>query len=177
MPEVIADLDRSVLDTETAQEYFVNVVGEPRADGTWEAWLEFVPPTDDVPLVTGTETTQPSRADILRWAEQLTGVFLEGAFERARLASDLSRAVTTAPLDPVDPLPSAVAPLDPFELLKAGKATLRTALERLTRAELLAVIDAYNLNPPGHSLARLSNRQLVVWVTTATEVQMTGRLD
>jgi len=173
---VIADLDRTILDTDSAQEYFVNVVGEPRADGTWEAWLEFVPPTDDVPLVTGTETTQPGRADVIRWAEQLTDVFLEGAFDRARLASDLPRVATTTPVARIDPLSSAAVALDPFELLKAGKATLRAALQPLTRAELLAIIDAYNLNPPGHSLARLTDRQLVVWVTTATEVQMTGRL-
>ena len=80
------------------------------------------------------------------------------------------------PVARVDPLPPPVAPLDPFELLRAGKATLRAALQGLTRPELLAIIDAYNLNPPGHSLARLTDRQLVVWITTATEVQMTGRL-
>src|SRR5688572_12739810 len=130
MPELIADLDVSIVDPGTREEYFANVVGEPRADGTWEAWLEFVPLTDDVPLVTGTETYQPSRADLLRWAEQLSDVFVQGAFNRA------------------------------------------VELQRYTRAELLAIIDAYNLNPPKHSLARLTDRQLVVFIVTATEVQM-----
>ena len=71
----------------------------------------------------------------------------------------------------------APAAVDPFELLRASEAMLRVELQPLTRAELLAVIDAYDLNPPKQSLARLSDRQLITFIVTATKVQMTGRLD
>ena len=177
MPEVIADLDQRVLDSETGDEYFANVVGESLADGTWEAWLEFVPLTDAEPLVTEMETHQPTRADVIRWADQLTDVYVEGAFERAVLASEGSRIATSVPAAARGPLLATTAAIDPFELLRAGKATLRAALQRLTRAELLGIIDAYNLNPPSHSLARLSDRQLVTFIITATEVQATGRVE
>ena len=176
MPELIADLDQRVL-SETGDEYFANVVGESLANGTWEAWLEFVPLTDAEPLVTETETQQPKRADVIRWADQLTDVYVEGAFGRAVLASEGSRIATMLPAAALDPLLATSAAVDPFELLTAGKATLRAALQPLSRAELLVIIDAYHLNPPRHSLARLTDRQLVTFIITATEVQATGRVE
>ena len=176
MSELIADLDKRVRDEETGEEYFVNVVGAELADGRWEAWIEFVPLSDNEPLLTGTETHQHKRGDIVRWADHVTDVYIQGAFERAAAATEGLRMAITVPATAVEPL-VAPAAVDPFELLRASEATLRVELQRLTRAELLAVIDAYNLNPPKHSLARLSDRQLITFIVTATKVQMTGRLD
>ena len=175
MAELITDLDQRTLDNETGDDDFANVVGESLADGTWEAWLEFVPLTDAEPLVTGTETHQPSRADLVRWANQLTDVYVEGAFDRAVVASEESRIASRLPAEALDPLLTASAAVDPFDLLSAGKGTLRAALQPLTRAELMAIIDAYNLNPPRHSLARLTDRQLVTFIITDVEtIKNTG---
>jgi hypothetical protein len=177
MAELIADLDRSIVDSGTGREYFVNVVGAPRADATWDVWLEFVPPTDDVPLVTGTETHQHSHADAVRWAAEITDVFLQGAFKRAAPAVEPRVAAILPAATRLGPAHLAGAALDPFQLLKTGgKTGLRLELQRLTREELLSVIDDYDLNPPRHSLARLTDRQLVIWIITATEIQATTRL-
>ena len=52
-------------------------------DGRWQAWLEYVPGDESDPLLTPIETTQQTRADVLRWAETLTETYVEGAFSRA----------------------------------------------------------------------------------------------
>jgi hypothetical protein len=41
----------------------------------------------------------------------------------------------------------------------------------LTRPELVAIIQNYDLNPAGKSLTRLSDSQLVTFIVTAVEVQ------
>lgn len=63
--------------------YNVRAYGEPRADGTWEGWLEFSPVLGGSALQTGVETTQPNRAAVAYWASGLEPVYFEGAFERA----------------------------------------------------------------------------------------------
>jgi hypothetical protein len=59
--------------------------GERREDGTWWGWLEFSPREGggDV-LVTGQETSQPSRDALASWATGLQPIYLEGALLRAR---------------------------------------------------------------------------------------------
>lgn len=65
------------------QQYLVRVWGEERADGTWRGWLEFDPVgQDDGNLVTGQETSQPSREGLAYWAGGLEPVYLEGALDR-----------------------------------------------------------------------------------------------
>lgn len=67
--------------------YVLRAWGEPRTDGTWEGWLEFVPatPADTVgrELRTGRETTQPNRDAVEYWAGGLEPIYFEGAFTRA----------------------------------------------------------------------------------------------
>ena len=67
MIELVADLPYRVVDAAGA-EYYASVAGEQRPDGVWEAWLKYVPTDESDALVTPTETTQSSRADVLRWA-------------------------------------------------------------------------------------------------------------
>jgi hypothetical protein len=64
--------------------YEVFIYGEPRLDGTWEGWLEFVP-LDPVlsSRRTDRETTQPDLAALEYWASGLEPLYLTGAFERA----------------------------------------------------------------------------------------------
>jgi hypothetical protein len=165
MREIIADLETTLLSAD-GDEYYVQVAGEQRPDRMWEAWLEFIPVDDSLePLRTNAETTQPTREDVVRWSETLTDVYIQGAFTRAVNAADASVPVSYPTVI------AGVAPLDPFEVLPLGKATLRARLRGLTRAELLATIEKYNLNPAGKDLSRLSDSQLVTFIITAAEVQ------
>jgi hypothetical protein len=52
-----------------------------------------------------------------------------------------------------------------------GKEGLRAKLQPLARAELVLIIDRFNLNPARLSLARLTKAQLVTFIATAVEVQ------
>lgn len=64
--------------------YEVFVYGEPRLDGTWEGWLEFVPMDPAVSSRrTERETTQPDLPALEYWATGLEPLYLAGAFERA----------------------------------------------------------------------------------------------
>jgi hypothetical protein len=170
MPEIIANLDYTVLDR-SGWSYYVNVAAEHTNERRWEAWLEFVPLDDRAPLLTDTETVQPTRSAVAQWAETLGETYVQGAFERAMLQdAALRRRITTGLYEPVT-LASAAA-IDPFEVLRLGKDVLRMELQPLTRAELLAVIELHNLNPARLSLARLSTSQLITFIATATEAQV-----
>ena len=166
MAELIADLETTVVSPQTG-EYYVQVVAEQLPSGLWEAWLEFVPLADDeAVLMTDTETTQSSREDLVSWAATVTPVYLEGAFARAELVSG-QRSLTRTYDATVGEIP-----FDPFEMLQlVGKEGMRVRLRALTRAELLAVIGEYGLNPAAKSLVRLSDSQLVTFIVTAVEVQ------
>ena len=165
MREIMIDLERTVLSSD-GDEYYGQVAGDQRPDGMWEAWLEFIPVDDSLELLrTNVETTQPTREDAIRWSETLTDVYIQGAFTRAVKAADAGVPVTYPTVT------AGVAPLDPFEVLQLGKAALRTRLRGLTRPELLAVIEKYNLNPAAKDLSRLGDSQLITFIVTAAEVQ------
>jgi hypothetical protein len=59
--------------------------GAEARDGTrrWNGWLEFIPIDGGAPASTAHETTQSDRACTLRWAQRLSGAYLEGALGRA----------------------------------------------------------------------------------------------
>jgi hypothetical protein len=173
MAELIADLPSRVIDSE-GREFYVSVVGNPRLDGEWEGWLEYVPLDESEVLLTRIETTQSNRAALEHWAAGLTDTYVQGAFQRAVAATpDLlsdrvvaRRAVVAAAVE------SATTDLpDPFELLQLGTDRMRARLTALPRATLLSIIAAFGLNPAGKSLTWLSDRQLVTFIVTATEVQ------
>ena len=64
--------------------YEIFIYGEPRLDGTWEGWLEFVPLDSALPSRrTERETTQPDLPALEYWATGLEPLYLAGAFERA----------------------------------------------------------------------------------------------
>jgi hypothetical protein len=117
-------------------------------------------------LSTDTETTQPTRDDVVSWAAALTATYLEGAFARALRNTD--RVVVR---DFATEVTETAAPFDPFDVLPLGKAELRARLRVLSRPELLGMISRYNLNPAQKSLTRLTDSQLVTFIVTAAEVQ------
>jgi hypothetical protein len=166
MSEILADLDTTIVSPE-GDEYYVQVGGQ-LAIGVWEAWLEFVPLDDALEVLrTTTETTQPTREDVVRWSETLTQVYLQGALARALDISDGGGVVRNYETVIAD----VAVPFDPFEVLPLGNAALRARLRVLTRPELVAMIQKYELNPAGKSLTRLSDAQLVTFIVTAVEVQ------
>jgi hypothetical protein len=167
MPEVIADLETTVTSAD-GDEYYVQVAAE-QIGSIWEAWLEFVPLDDSLDvLLTRTETTQPTRSDVVRWSTTLTPVFLEGAFARAVQASSGRRIIRDYPITTTDVL----VPFDPFAVFRISELELRGRLRLLARSELLAMIEQHGLNPAEKSLARLTESQLVTFIVTAVEVQL-----
>ena len=170
MTETVAHLDYTVAD-KSGRLYYVNVAAEDNSDGQWEAWLEFLPLDDTDPLLTDTETVQPTRIAVAQWAETLGEPYVQGAFDRATRQDAVQRErMATRLYDPV-PIASTAA-LEPFEVFRMGKDVLRMNLQPLTRAELLTIIEQHNLNPARLSLARLNSSQLITFIATATEAQI-----
>jgi hypothetical protein len=65
-------------------EYCAHTYGDSRPNGTWSAWIEFVPASGRGPLLsTDQETSQPDRKAVEYWAGGLEPVYLEGALSRA----------------------------------------------------------------------------------------------
>ena len=173
MSDLIAHLPFRVIDAE-GREFYVSVAGEQRLDGEWEGWLEYVPLDESDVLLTHIETTQSSRATLERWADALTETYVQGAFQRAVAATpDLLRSRVVARRAAIAAaVESATTDLpDPFELIQLGTDRLRARLTALPRTTLLSIIVAFGLNPAGKSLTWLSDRQLVTFIVTATEVQ------
>jgi hypothetical protein len=82
-PQLIRQHSERVLDT-LGNLYDVFIYGEPRLDGTWEGWIEFVPVDLTLsPRRTERETTQPDLPALEYWATGLEPLYLAGAFERS----------------------------------------------------------------------------------------------
>lgn len=167
--EIIADLERRVVSPD-GDNYDVQVAAERLPDGIWAAWLEFVPVDDSLEVqITRTETTQPTREHVLRWSKTLTDVYIEGAFTRRVHRESVSGRAPDAAIS------GSVVSIDPFEVLRRGRAALRARLRLLTRPDLLAIIETYGLNPAQANVTPLSDSQLVTFIITATDVQARRR--
>ena len=129
--------------------YVASACGEPRADGLWHGWLEF---SDGVAsLRTPQESEQPNRDDLMYWAQGLTHVYLEGALERALRPSVEGPASLGLSIEPnVRP----VAILDPFAVYRQGEDVLRRQLLALSRDQLNAVIEQYDLGAAAPKVPR-----------------------
>ncbi len=86
-PVMILEFAEHLRDTADGTTYVARVFGQPRADGTWEGWLEFVAVGAGVVLRTEQATTQSNREGVSYWASGLEPSYLEGAFARARKES------------------------------------------------------------------------------------------
>jgi hypothetical protein len=177
MSELIADLPYRITDT-SGEEFYVSVAGEPRLDGRWEGWLEYVPLDESEPLLTPVETTQSTRAALVHWAEALTDTYVQGAFERAVEATPdiMAGRVVARPIPHVVPTVPVTDLPDPFQLFEGDRATMRARLSALPRPMLLEMIATFGLNPAGKSLSWLRDHQLVTFIVTAVEAQiLSGR--
>jgi len=175
MPEIIADLPYIMTDR-SGREYYVSVAGDRRADGEWEGWLEYVPLDESEAFVTPTETTQSNRGALANWSEALSETYVQGAFARAVTATTAAtpaRVVAARAEDAAIAAATVDLP-DPFRLFTDGREAMRSRLNAWPRATLLNIIAASNLNPAGKSLAWLSDRQLVTFIITAVEAQLSA---
>ncbi len=125
--------------------YVATACGEPGDDGLWHGWIEF---SDGVrSFRTPQESEQPNRDDLMYWAQGLTHVYLEGALQRALrplTESDVGANVGLA----VEPNVRPVAVLDPYTVYRQGEGVLRGQLLALSRDQLNAVIEQYDLGVP-----------------------------
>jgi hypothetical protein len=182
MSEVIAELPYRVVGADETC-YYISVAADQRLDGHWEAWLEYVPDDESDVLLTGTETTQSSRDDLVHWAEALTETYVQGAFARAMAVTEgipTRLAARRASVEVVEAGREVARAdlVDPFELFDEGPVHMRAVLRSLSRSTLLGIIDVYGLNPAKKSLAWLSQPQLVTFIVTAVDVQLaSGKRD
>ena len=82
MAEVVHQCEHRVA-ASNGREFRVSVLAAPQGH-VWIGSLEFRSVTDDSVLRTGEETSQPSREDVVYWAEGLEPIYLDGALSRAR---------------------------------------------------------------------------------------------
>jgi hypothetical protein len=150
----------------------------------WEGWLEFIPQRGGDAVVGHVETTQPEREHLVYWATGLTPVYLEGALQRALKPTTVrvrvvdpavSEAPAPRPISRTVPNPGPEAVLDPFAVSARNPAILRQELSALNRPRLLNIITAYDLNPGDEDVAWMSDPQLITFIVTAVEAQLTQR--
>jgi hypothetical protein len=117
--------------------------GRKRDEGDWEAWLDFEHGRGGATLRTHRETTQPDRAALIAWAHGLSGVYLEGALQRA-----VPGIPADGPLRTTARLQSTAEPegvLDPFEVYAHGQTLLRRHLDGLSTAHLRHIARARDI--------------------------------
>jgi len=163
--------------------YRARACGGEMNGGLWEGWIEFVPVAGGTALRSRRETTQPNRTDALYWATGLSGVYLEGAFNRA-----LNPLVVVAPSAPEPPayeeparpyeieIPVRIkgqAILDPFSVFDKGENLLRRELGALSPWHLVNIVEAYELSDEDPAvLGRLARPTLVELIVSAVRRQV-----
>ncbi len=119
-----------------------------------KGWIEFTSP-DGTAVRSPRETTQPNRTDAEYWATGLTGVYLQGALDRAlnpivRVTPERPRPVFAGPAPDLEiktaERPTTHAVLDPFSVYEKGETILRQELGALSEWHLVNIIVAYRLS-------------------------------
>ena len=75
--------------------YRARACGSELDGGTWQGWIELLPPKGGRVLLSPRETLQPNKADLMHWAAGLTPVYLEGALGRALFRLSTTPRVVT----------------------------------------------------------------------------------
>jgi len=186
MAEVLRSFDEPIRDD--SGEYHARVVGRLAKDGMWEGWLEFVPleGRNDDALISAVESRQPERKHLDYWASGLSVVYAEGALQRARRPTTVrTHLIETPASDAPSPRIRTTPPrtvgtepiLDPFEVGSHSLDILVQELRALGRARLLNIIVAYELNPGGDDIERLTDAQLITLIVVAVEAELLDRTE
>jgi hypothetical protein len=164
--------------------YAVQASGRERDDGLWEGWLEFLPVDGSAPVVTGRETTQPNRKDLLYWATGLTDPYMDGALARTlkrppeRVAAPWPGPAATAPADSPDSQRAQRTPrtaiLDPFHVYAEGVDVLRSQLRALSADQLRNIVTAHALavDLDTATLDRMDRSELAALILLGVERRM-----
>ena len=75
--------------------YRARACGSDLDDGTWQGWIEYLPPKGGRVLLSPHETLQANKSDLMHWAAELTPVYLEGALGRALFRLSTTPRVVT----------------------------------------------------------------------------------
>lgn len=162
------------------QEYVARACGAETENGRWQGWIEFTNHRTGEILRSGRETTQPNRTDTLYWATGLTGVYLEGALDRALhpLVKSAARAAPSPAFDEpapdVLPEPPAIDTiLNPFSVYRKGETLLRSQLGALSAWHLVKIVRAHGLSDlsPG-ALNAMTAGDLIDLIVGAVRVRM-----
>lgn len=152
MAEVLVQFTDPIVGPD-GRSFIARACGAPMGDGMWQGWIEFLPVSGGEPVRSPRETTQPKRQDAMYWATGLTGVYLEGALERALNPLVMEELPPIAPPvfdgpapDFVPPEPVTDAVLNPFSVYRKGEALLRSQLAALSTWHLVNIIRAYDLS-------------------------------
>ena len=152
--------------------YRVQVTGRPQGH-LWEGWIEFAAHDGSDVRRTGRETTQPDREALAYWAAGLSGVYIEGALDRALPVPRREPVVSEALFGGPDPNRAAVGAdgvvLDPFSVAERGEQRLRRELKALRARDLRNIVRAYDLGDDSIDLERLSEPELVELIVEAVE--------
>lgn len=82
MAELIHQFLEPFVEDDSDTQYSVRIYGD-HSGGLWHGWIEFYPLDAGDVRRTGRETDQVSRHQLAFWATGLSGIYLEGAFDRA----------------------------------------------------------------------------------------------
>jgi hypothetical protein len=183
MAEVLIDFDIQLKGPDNRL-YGAQACGRERADGMWEAWIEFDPVNGGDAVRSGRETTQPNRKDLMYWATGLTAAYLDGALLRTLGVLPALRARENPRAHPHYDGPAegaqaqaraAYAPtavLDPFRVYAAGANVLRGQLNALSRDQLGNIVKAYGLaHDPSAAVDGMSREQLAAIIIKAVETR------
>ena len=177
MAEVLVQFTEPVIRSES-EAYVARACGAEMPDGLWQGWIEFLPIGAGEPVRSGRETTQPNRADALYWATGLTGVYLEGALDRA--LKPLTRAVAEPVTPPVFDGPATEAVpefppdsiMNPFSVFRKGEQMLRKQLLALSEWHLVNIIRAHGLSAlSADTLNQMSAPALVEIIATTVRAR------
>src|SRR6476659_10773610 len=86
MAEVLVEYSDTVT-SKDGRVFVARACGSEMDDSRWQGWIEFIPVDGGAALRSARETTQPNRVDTAYWATGLTPVYLEGALDRAIIAT------------------------------------------------------------------------------------------
>lgn len=141
--------------------YRARLYGQPLQDGMWGGWLVFLPVHGGRVVATERETTQSSLADLAYWASGLTGVYLEGALERAlELRPEVQLARELEALDRMET--SAVLRAESLEaeasLARTESHLVRKERERAAEKLLEKAADAAATDAALHERAAAESR-------------------